>query len=65
MEKKKYLQPAIEVDGIMPIQLMAGSPGWSKDGESPTAVEKEDAVSENDKTGLWDDDSYGGFLDLD
>lgn len=65
MKKKIYLQPVIEVTGITPLQLMVDSRGWSKDGEPPTAVEKEEAVSENDKTGLWDDDSYGGFLDLD
>ena len=64
MKKKIYLQPAIEVAGIMPIQLMAGTEGWAKDGNPPTAVVKEEDVNENDKisSGLWDDE---GFLDLD
>ena len=64
MKKKIYLQPAIEVAGIMPIQLMAGTEGWAKDCNPPTAVVKEEDVNENDKisSGLWDDE---GFLDLD
>ena len=67
MKKKIYLQPAIEITGILPIRLMAGTEGWAKDGNPPTAVEQEKAVSEDDKlqsSGLWDE-GYGGFLDLD
>ena len=66
MKKKIYLQPDIEVAGVQPLRLMDESRGWAKDGNPPTAVEKEQAVKENDKLpGLWDEDSYGGFLDLD
>jgi len=35
MKKKKYLQPAIEVTLILPIQLMGNSRGWSQDGNNP------------------------------
>ncbi len=62
MKKKIYLQPDIEVTGIQPFQLMAGTEGWAKDGNPPTEVEKEPKVGETGTPGLWDDD---GFLDLD
>lgn len=64
MKKKIYLQPAIEITGITPFRLMAGTEGWAKDGNPPTTVVKEEDVDENDKItlGLWDDE---GFLDLD
>ena len=68
MKKKLYLQPAIEVTLILPIQLMGNSRGWSKDGNNPYDVEQEEEVKEKDKESgnLWgDDDEYGGFLDLD
>ena len=68
MKKKQYLQPAVEVTFILPIQLMGNSRGWSQDGDTPNDVEQEDDVNENDKESdnLWgDDDEYGGFLDLD
>ena len=67
MKKRLYLQPAIEIIGTLPLRLLDGSRGWSKDGNPPTVVEKEEGVDENDKlpTSLWDDDSYGGYLDLD
>ena len=68
MKKNIYLQPITEAIGILPLQLINTSPGWSKDGNPPTEVVKEVEVNENDKltpTDLWGDDSYGGFLDLD
>lgn len=71
MKKKLYLQPAIDVMGIQPLQLLDATRGWSQDGNTPTEVTQEDPVDENDKlpsTGdPWseDDDGYGGFLDLD
>ena len=68
MKKKKYLQPAIEVTLILPIQLMGNSRGWSKDGNNPYDVEQEEEVGEGDKESdkLWGyDDEYGNFLDLD
>lgn len=70
MKKKLYLQPAIDVMGIQPLQLMDATRGWSQDGNPPTKVEKEKDVSEGDKlphdVNIWgDDDEYGGFLDLD
>ena len=68
MKKRIYLQPAIEIIGILPLQLLDASRGWSKDGNPPTVVEKEQVVNEGDKLpspNLWDGESYGGFLDLD
>ena len=68
MKKKLYLQPATDVTGIMPLPLMDASRGWAINGNPPTNVEQEDPVNDNDKlpsSDLWDDDSYGGFLDLD
>ncbi len=68
MKKKKYLQPAIEVTLILPIQLMGNSRGWSQDGNNPYDVEQEEEVGDGDKESdkLWGyDDEYGNFLDLD
>ena len=68
MKKRLYLQPAIEIIGILPLQLMEASRGWSKDGNPPFTVEQEEEVQEKDKlpsVDLWDDGGYGGFLDLD
>ena len=62
MKKKIYLQPDTEITPILPFHLMDASRGWSKDGEPPTAVEKEPEVGGSGTPGLWDDD---GFLDLD
>jgi len=61
MKKKRYLQPATEVTGILQLRLLTASRGWSQDGNPPFDVEKEDDED-------WDgneDDGYGGFLDLD
>ena len=55
--KKKYLQPTTEVIGILPIRILDVSRGWSKDGNPPFTVEKE----EDDEDDEDDDD----FLDLD
>ena len=68
MKKKLYLQPVIDVMGIQPLQMLNATRGWSKDGNPPTTVKKEEEVKEGDKlppSDLWSDDSYGGFLDLD
>ena len=70
MKKKLYLQPAIDVIGIQPLQMLNATRGWSQDGNPPTGVEQENEVNENDKLpssgDLWDeDDGYGNFLDLD
>jgi hypothetical protein len=71
MKKKLYLQPAIDVMGIQPLQLLDATRGWSQDGDPPTGVVQEDEVDEDDKLPSpgdpWseDDDGYGGFLDLD
>ena len=64
MKKKLYLQPAIEVTFILPIQLMGNSRGWSQDGKTPNDVEQEEGVKDED---YFNDDNggYGGFLDLD
>ena len=62
MKKKIYLQPDIEVTGIQPFQLMAGTEGWAKDGNPPIEVEKESEAGGSDTPSLWDND---GFLDLD
>ena len=62
MKKKRYLQPATEVTGILPLRLLTASRGWSQDGNSPFDVGQEDDVDEED---LEDDGGYGGFLDLD
>jgi len=62
MKKKIYLQPDTEITGVMPLRLMQESRGWSKDGNPPTAVEKEPEVGETGTPNLWDND---GFLDLD
>lgn len=63
MKKKLYLQPAIDVMGIQPLQLLDASRGWSQNGDTPNDVEKEDEVDEDDY--FNDDSGYGGFLDLD
>ncbi len=67
MKKILYIHPVTEVTAILPFRLICASQGWAKDGNPPTDVEREDAVSQDDKlpSSLWDDDSYGGFLDLD
>ena len=63
MKKRLYLQPAIEIIGILPLQLLDASRGWSKDGNPPTVVEKEEEVQgSSPPQNLWDED---GFLDLD
>ena len=62
MKKKRYLQPATEVSGILPLRLLTASRGWSQDGNSPFDVGQEDDVDDEDGN---DDDGYGGFLDLD
>ena len=67
MKKRLYLQPAIEIIGILPLRLLDGSRGWSKDGNPPTKVEVEGEVEEADKlppSDIWGE-GYGGFLDLD
>ena len=60
MKKKLYLQPAIDVMGIQPLQMLNATRGWSKDGNPPTGVEQENEVNENDKLpssgDLWDED---------
>ena len=72
MKKKLYLQPAIDVMGIQPLQMLNATRGWSKDGNPPYRVYQEDEVKDLDKllpsgTNVWGDgeDHYGGFLDLD
>ena len=74
MKKKLYFQPAIDVMGIQPLQMLNATRGWSQDGNSPTEIGKEPGVSDSDlilpSTGGGDDDDdddgdYGGFLDLD
>ena len=74
MKKKLYLQPAIDVMGIQPLQMLNATRGWSQDGNPPTEIEIEPGVSNSDiilpSTGGGDDDDdddgdYGGFLDLD
>lgn len=64
MKKKLYLQPAIDVMGIQPLQLLDASRGWSQNGDTPNDVEKEDEVDDDD---YFNDDigGYGGFKDLD
>lgn len=64
MKKKLYLQPAIDVMGIQPLQLLDASRGWSQNGDTPNDVEQEDEV---DKDDYFNDDigGYGGFKDLD
>lgn len=64
MKKKLYLQPAIDVIGIQPLQLLDATRGWSQDGNTPTEVTQEDEVDEDDYFND-DDGGYGGFLDLD
>ena len=76
MKKKLYLQPAIDVMGIQPLQMLNATRGWSQDGNPPTEIEIEPGVSNSDiilpSTGGGggdddddDDGDYGGFLDLD
>ena len=70
MKKKLYLQPAIDVMGIQPLQLLDATRGWSQDGNTPTEVEQEGRVGEDGElpssNNLWgDDDEYDDFLDLD
>jgi len=76
MKKKLYLQPAIDVMGIQPLQMLNATRGWSKDSNPPTGVTQEDPVNESDllpppstsDPSSGDDggeEGYGGFLDLD
>lgn len=63
MKKKIYLQPVTDIIEIQPLQLMDASRGWSKDGNPPINVEKEEEAKENNpSSSIWDQD---GFLDLD
>ena len=47
MKKKIYLQPVTDIIEIQPLQLMDASRGWSKDGNPPINVEKEEEAKEN------------------
>ena len=68
MKKKPYLHPATEAVVSQSFRLMDASRGWSQDGNPPFDVTQQEEVKDDDKLPSpgdpWDNDGYGGFLDL-